>query len=501
MTSGNTANTKDLDKSKIDYSKCKTLQTYDIEEKLTTARIALMIKKPFFGNLATRMRLIRSDDWLPTAAVDGKNFYYNSAFIDALSPAETEFLFGHEVLHLVFDHILRVEDRNPQLFNIAADYIVNQTLVDEEVGKFPTTVPGLLDSKYKGMITEEVYELLKKQWDEDKTVIEKLLKQLLDEHDPWKKDGDDVDPNCPVHGDNPGGDQGDEEGDGEDGDEDGKGKGSGDGEDGDEDGDGDGHGRGKKPGGKQCTCNKGGQPGIGNGSGTRPSQMTEAEKKELKDQIKESILTAAQAAGAGNVPANVRRMIQELTEPRMNWRELLQQQIQSTKRSDFSFMRPNRKSQGTGCVLPGMVPEMTIDICIAIDMSGSISQKQATDFLSEVDGIMEEFLDFKIQLWCFDTKVYGAAEFSEHNREEINEYKCKGGGGTDFDANWVYMKKEGIEPKKFIMFTDGEPWNSWGDEDYCDTVFIIHNTYNKSIVPPFGEYAYYDAPDEDVKKA
>jgi len=40
------------------------------------------------------------------------------------------------------------------------------------------------------------------------------------------------------------------------------------------------------------------------------------------------------------------------------------------------------------------------------------------------------------------------------------------------------------------MFTDGYPWGSWGDEFYCDTVFIIHGT--DKIVPPFGEYAYYE---------
>jgi predicted metal-dependent peptidase len=69
-------------------------------------------------------------------------------------------------------------------------------------------------------------------------------------------------------------------------------------------------------------------------------------------------------------------------------------------------------------------------------------------------------------------------------------YELKGGGGTDFDANYTYMKEQDINPKKFIMFTDGYPFGSWGDENYCDTLFIIHGT--TSIVPPFGAYAYYE---------
>ena len=146
--------------------------------------------------------------------------------------------------------------------------------------------------------------------------------------------------------------------------------------------------------------------------------------------------------------------------------------------------------------MPGMIPEMTIDICISIDMSGSISQQQATIFLSEVNGIMEEFSGFKIKLWCFDTECSGEADFTENNRHEIVNYQVVGGGGTDFMANWEYMREQGIEPKKFIMFTDGQPCGSWGEPDYCDTVFIIHNTYDKNIEAPFGQYAYYDEPDE-----
>jgi len=202
-------------------------------------------------------------------------------------------------------------------------------------------------------------------------------------------------------------------------------------------------------------------------------------------------MQAAQAAGAGNVPASVQRMIKELTEPKMNWREILRQQIQSTMKNDFSFMRPNRKGWHMNAILPGQQFQETIDICIAIDMSGSIGDEQAKDFLSEIKGIMEEYKDFKIKLWCFDTQVYNEADFDGYTMDEFSDYQPKGGGGTDFDVNWEYMKEHDINPKKFIMFTDGYPFGSWGDELYCDTVFIIHG--NDSIVPPFGEYAYYEA--------
>jgi predicted metal-dependent peptidase len=69
--------------------------------------------------------------------------------------------------------------------------------------------------------------------------------------------------------------------------------------------------------------------------------------------------------------------------------------------------------------------------------------------------------------------------------------KILGGGGTDFTAVYDYLKEEHIEPKRLVMFTDGYPsGNSWGDANFTDTVFILHGT--TTIVPPFGQFAYYE---------
>jgi predicted metal-dependent peptidase len=201
------------------------------------------------------------------------------------------------------------------------------------------------------------------------------------------------------------------------------------------------------------------------------------------------MVSAAQAAGAGKIPAGVARMIKDFTEPKMDWRELLRMNIQSILKSNFSFSRPNRKSQMSGAILPGMTNDETVDVCCAIDMSGSISDKQAKDFISEVKGIMDEYNDFKLKLWCFDTDVYNFAEFTADTASDILTYEVKGGGGTDFEANWQFMQDNDIEPKRFIMFTDGYPCGSWGPEEYCETLFIIHG--NDSIIPPHGQVAYY----------
>jgi predicted metal-dependent peptidase len=397
-----------------------------VREKLVTARIGLLLKAPFFGNLATRMQLVNADDWCPTAATDGRKFYYNSEFINKMPLRQVEFLVGHEVLHAVYDHMGRRGDRDPKIWNIADDFCVNADLIDQRIGEKITICGILYDAKYRGMSAEEVYEDLMKNANQKQ--LSDMLKQLLDEH--LDGEGDD----------GAGGDDGDD------------------------------------------------SEGDGNGKG-RP-KLSEEEKRQIRDEIKEAVLQVAQAAGADNLPAGVKRLLKDLTEPQIGWRELLEQQIQSTIKSDFTWARPSRRGWHMDAILPGMKPGETIDVTIAIDQSGSISADDSKVFLSEIKGIMESYDEYNIRVWCFDTEIYNDQVFNSDNMESIESYEPMGGGGTDFMANWEYMKQQGIEPKKFIMFTDGFPCGSWGDELYCDTVWIIKG--NPSCQVPFGISAIYE---------
>jgi predicted metal-dependent peptidase len=88
--------------------------------------------------------------------------------------------------------------------------------------------------------------------------------------------------------------------------------------------------------------------------------------------------------------------------------------------------------------------------------------------------------------------VYSEDTFASDDGRDILEYEIAGGGGTDFMCNWRYMKDQDIVPKKFIMFTDGMTWDSWGDPDYCETVFVIHSVHGKAPESPFGVTTYYN---------
>jgi predicted metal-dependent peptidase len=394
---------------------------YQAREKLVTARIGLLLRHSFFGNLATRMQLINADLWCSTAATDGLKFYYNSRFIMMLKPKEVEFLVGHEVLHVVYDHMGRRGNRDPEIWNIADDYAVNADLKRHKVGEFIKTVPCLYETKYDGKAAEEIYDDLMKNV--QKISIEDLLDQMIDDH---------------------------MDGEGE----------------GDSEGNGDKEGKGKRP------------------------TMSPEERERVRQEVKQAIINAASSAEAGSLPLGVERLIKQATNPVMPWRELIQTNLTSAIRTDYSWMRPSRRGWHMDAIMPGMNPGEEIDVVVAIDMSGSISNKQAQQFLGEVGGMMDAFDGYKVHVFCFDTETYNPKDFSSENMDLIEEYEPMGGGGTDFDCIFTYLKDIGNVPKRLICFTDGYPCGSWGDADYCDTTWIIHGDKNPN--PPFGTYALYD---------
>ena len=401
----------------------------EVKEMIVSGRVRMLIKHPFFGTLATRLKLVEAE-WCPTAAVDGKHFYYNCDFFRTLTPEEIDFVVGHEVFHCVYEHCgeggrlfdYAEENRDGKLWNIAADYKVNQGCVEARIGTMPKM--ALYDRKYYKSYTEEIYADLLQQKEQGKDFSNT---DTLDEH---------------MFGDQ---------------------EGQGSGKDGEND-----------PTGRKA-----------------PIKISKEEAKAIKDQMKQAVLQAAQASGAGNLPGDIKRIIKEMTEPKMDWREHLNLAVQSTLKSDFTWMRQSRKSRSMGIYLPGTDNDFQVEAAIGIDVSGSISHDMIKDFLGEIYGIMQQFQDFRLRVWTFDTQVYADSfkEFTPMNAEEIKEYEIIGCGGTDFECNWTFMEENDIQPDKFIMFTDGYPFGSWGNEAYCDTLFVIHGADN--IIPPFGDYTYY----------
>ena len=383
------------------------------EEIITRARISLLFRQPFWGTLATRLTLkdVTDEGWCSTLATDGRHFFYNRDFVAKLSKEEAIWCVGHEIFHVVYEHMDRRGGRLPKLFNAAADFVINLELGDQHIGKAPTMettgIQILYDTRYRGMFVEQVYELL-------------------------LKDPDANYPEFDVHL----------------------------------------------------------EPGDGKGG----QQMSEEERRMLREEIRAAVMQAAKSS-PGSVPAGIKRLLSELTEPQMDWRELISLKIQSTVKNDYTWARQSRKSIYSNIYLPGLKDDFKLDVAVAIDTSGSMSNEMLRDLVSEVAGIMSQFADFTLHLWCFDTQVYNYVKFTPDTFNDIYDYEVDGGGGTDFTVNWDFMREAEIQPERFLMMTDGYPNSAgWGTEDWCDTTFLIHSDSSQRIVAPFGTTAYYTGP-------
>lgn len=433
-----------------------------IRDRIVQARVDFLMDNPFFGQLAVRLNLIEADDWCPTMAVDGYNMYYSTEFVNGMTDDELKFVVAHEIMHCVYRHFLRRESRNPRLWNCAGDYVINLELKDLKIGSMPkaSSMPGyekdkdqyakmgvgpndpggLIDEKFRDMPTEEVYDIIL----EDAQNGGKHSNELMNSMD--------------IHIDlgQPGGTEG------EGGDEESEGKGSGE---------------------------------------SSRVELSEEEVKRLDDELKKAIIDAVKSAeelggGAGKIPGGAKRLVKEWTESKVDWREYLNNTVLSSVKSDYTWSRSSRKGRDQGIYLPGMDNENRVEVHIAIDTSGSISATDIRDFLSEVKGIMDQFSDYKLTVWCFDTRTYTIHEYTPDNEDELEEFVPEGGGGTLFECNWEMMKEEGILPSTFIMFTDLYPGHGYGDPDYCDTVFLAKGNPNGNA--PFGVTIHYE---KESKKA
>lgn len=154
---------------------------FNAEEKLTIARVQLQKRFPFYGYLALKLKVIEKPE-VGTAGVDGKgNMYYNPEFIEGLNTDQLIFLWGHEIGHLIFEHVALKGTRDHQLWNMAGDYAINLLLVNDKCGTF--IEGGLLEKKYENWTAAAIYDDLIKDAEQNKKKYEDASGK--DNHDMW----------------------------------------------------------------------------------------------------------------------------------------------------------------------------------------------------------------------------------------------------------------------------------------------------------------------------
>jgi predicted metal-dependent peptidase len=184
--------------------------------------------------------------------------------------------------------------------------------------------------------------------------------------------------------------------------------------------------------------------------------MSNAEKESIKKEWQKKTVEAAKQTemSRGNIPGYIKRYVDKLTNPQINWQQMLYQYITNDLPIDQTYRRPGRKSYVTGVYMPSTLRE-NLDVTVSIDLSGSISDKDYSQFLTELYGILNSFHQIDANLLYWDTEVRGTLKVTSHNKEKALKNTVDAGGGTTFSCVQAYMKKNNINSKLNIHFTDG----------------------------------------------
>lgn len=400
----------------------------------------MLVKYDFFGSVVANVDYQESRN-IPTAATDGEKIYYNPEFLQSLSVDEQVFVFAHEVCHIAFDHILRSEGKDPKIWNIATDAVINQFLKRDGL----KMVKGGVD------IAEAI------NYDAEQ-MYEKLLQEQKQNSEQNGGSGQDSNNQQQSQSQQQGGsgssssqeqnNQSQEQG-------------------------------GVKSG--EDTQEEENQQDVGHDthsmwadaikkakeqkekSQNDKKEKTELEKKQEElekmgekdafnknkeirkqklEELKKEI--AKQVAQAGNSTNEDVRTINDIgiARPIVDWRYILRETLNYDV--DWSYRNATIED---GVVVAKLEEQPMPETEIVLDTSGSINEVLLKNFLRECKNILKHS---KLKVGCFDTKFYGFNDI--RTEEDIENMKFYGGGGTNFNVAVSAFSRR-VENK--IIFTDG----------------------------------------------
>jgi len=398
------------------------------------AATLIMIKSPFVGSILYKLRVLKTKNLTEIAGVDRRgNLYINEERFKKLSLESRAFVVGHETLHAAFRHAFRAERvESEKLFNIAADIIVNEALIDNDFHHRDDLHP---------LRAHHVSSLIEKSEDEIKRwSVERLYRELLKHFGVSSADGDGGE-GCFPGGDIYGGGA--------------KGGESEGGEEPDLSGD--------------FVDEQEGEV-IREGD----SSLYEGSEDELEERWKEVLENAQLAAKvAGREPLGAMLAeINSILKPKVDWRALLRTAVSIGLQKHIStWKRLSRKSDN----FPGFQRFGLKEVYALIDTSGSISGHELEQFLGEIYGAAK---CAKVLVRCFDADVYEKLEVKRPSDAKTIAKKMRGGGGTRITPALKKTLQEMRSGSVVVVMTDGHLF----DEDEAKPLFAAIATRGKGVI-------------------
>lgn len=411
--------------------------------RIARARSVLIMDQPFFGVLASGLRVERADE-CETMATDGRHLFYADSFVAGLSDAELRGVVAHEVMHCALGHFARRDNRDMRQWNVACDLAINPELIKSG---FVLPAGALNESRFHGMAAEDIFAALRHE-----------------SKSPQPQSG----------AGKPGtGNAGDKSGAG--------------GQD------------------AQSDANAPGKPGSGS-TGTGPASNRDPGKcggiidaapghdpaaaadiaADWKAKVRQAI-AVAKAQNAGTVPGGLERVNTETGQARVDWRAVLRRFIDESSTRDYSFMRPNRRAIGRGLILPGHVATALRHLVVAVDVSGSIDPVALAAFEAEINAALAEDAADRVTVVYCDTRVRKAETF---DAGEVVTFRTMGGGGTAFAPAFAWIEENAPDASAIVYFTD-LLCSAWGEEPAAPVLWAAWGNpatiERQSAKAPFGE--------------
>lgn len=226
----------------------------------------------------------------------------------------------------------------------------------------------------------------------------------------------------------------------------------------------------------------GGPPGPGNDLGDGESgggEAQQAAEEAATNAVARAAATARLSEQYGNMPDALKRMIDSVLHPKVDWRATLRRFMTDVSRNDYSWRRPNRRHLAHGVYLPSMYSEACACIAVLIDTSGS---EQSDDiqrrFFSELHGVHAEARPTKTLVASFDTKVHDTFEYGPDDVLPP-ALALTGGGGTAFDDALRWARDKGAVAA--IVLTD--LYGSFGADP---GIPVLWCSRSRGVGAPFG---------------
>jgi predicted metal-dependent peptidase len=397
-------------------------------ERITKAKINLMDSFPFYSYILMNCDIKELPN-LKTFACDSKgNIFYDAEFLTKLTDSEIKAILSHEVLHICLTHLKRLENKNQKVWNISADLVVNSILLKDGF----SLVNGSLipENNYNG---ETYYKFRNSVWGFEyviRNLNNKCVEQVYDEIKDLFKDD------------------------------------------------------------KQEQDNYGGCDKHIFDEGEETKSQNEKDEQPEKDfkQILNDAYSFAKNKGYEN--ANLKRALDSVNSSALNWKDRLNKFITKEMNKDISYSKPNRRFLGNGLILPSPIKE-NVNIIVALDVSGSISKKEYSTFVNELDNITKSFDNLKVKLITFDDRIRVNMDLDIQNFDK-NKLDLSGGGGTDLNIVYDLINKEHNHVGGLVVFTDGFVGSIDTKPENLNQIFILTHERNAETLRQYGDVVLMD---------